>query len=61
MERGLRGMQGVEAPEPLLAHIDEPRAAEVVQVVGRLGLGHLQNRDDVADADLAVLEEVQDA
>ena len=60
MERRLRRTEPVEAPEPLLAHLDQPCPVEVGKVSGDSGLRHPQNRHDVAHAQLSVLQEMQD-
>jgi len=60
VEGRLRRTELVEAPEPLLAHLNDPGSMKVVQVMGCLGLRHFQDGDDVADAQLAVLQERED-
>jgi hypothetical protein len=51
----------VEAPESLFAHVNESGSQQVIQVMGRLGLWHPQDGDDVTDAELSILEQVEDA
>ncbi len=60
MERRLRGAEPVEAPEPLLAHLDQLRPVEVGKMAGDASLRQPQDRDHVADAELPTLQEMQD-
>ena len=61
MEGGLRLAEPVEAPEPLLAYLDQPCPMEVAKVARNSRLRQLQNRHDVAHAHLSVLQEMQDS
>jgi hypothetical protein len=41
------------APEPLALGVDDSSVAELPEVVGERGLGSLEQRHELADADLA--------
>jgi len=60
MEGGFRRAEPIEGPEPLFADIDEPRPVKVAQVAGHARLRHLEDRHDVANAELSVLQEMKE-
>jgi hypothetical protein len=53
--------EAIETPEPLLAHLDQSRPTQVVEVVGRLCLRHLQNGDEIANTKFPVLQDVENS
>jgi hypothetical protein len=61
MERRRWGGELVVGPETLLSFFDQSGPPQVGQVARGFGLGHLDNRDDVADAHFSFQEKVQDA
>lgn len=50
----------VKGPEPLLADVNESSPVQVAQVTGHARLRHLEDRHDVADAELSVLQEMKE-
>jgi hypothetical protein len=61
MEGIPRFSQRVVVPRSLFAHSDEASSAQIPQMTRRCWLGHVKNRDQVAHAQFALLEQVQDA
>jgi hypothetical protein len=55
------GREMVVHPEAILMCQHEAGAAEVCEMTGDLGLGEIENADQVADAELAGAEEGEDA
>jgi hypothetical protein len=53
------GLDAIVHPLAFAASVDDACAAEVGEVAGDLGLGLLEDFDEVADADLAVIHEVE--
>jgi len=61
VKRRLRRSEPVEAPQSIFTHFNEPRPAQVVEVMRRHRLGHFQDRDDVADTEIAILQQMEDS
>jgi hypothetical protein len=53
--------EGVETPKAVPARCDEPGASELAQVPRSRRLGDIQDLHQIADAELAIAKEVQDA
>ena len=59
MKRMDRWREGIVTPQPVLAHGDEPRLAQMGQMPGNSGLWDLQDVDDVPDTEFAINEDVE--
>ena len=61
VKRRLGRRQSIVAPMACFSHQNQPRSAQISEVAGCLGLWHAEHVDDVAHAELAVAQHMQNA
>ena len=60
METTVGGRKAIVMPEAILAGQHKPGLAEVGQMAGRAGLSHVEQTDQIANAQLPFAQQIQD-